>query len=170
MKLDKYIRSIPDFPKKGILFRDITTLLNNPYAFCRSINEMARIFRQKKVEVIAGVESRGFIFGAALAYKLKCSFVPLRKPGKLPAAVFRESFKLEYGKDSLQMHRDAFRKGAGVVIVDDLLATGGTAKAALRLVRRLKAKILGIIFLIELEALEGRKKLGGVPVYSLIKF
>ena len=170
MRLDKYIRAIKDFPQKGILFRDITTLLNDAAAFSYSINKMAKIFKGEKVEIVAGIESRGFIFGSALAYKLKCGFVPLRKPGKLPAPVFKESFRLEYGTDSLQMHRDAFKQGARLIIVDDLLATGGTAKAALRLVKKLQADVIGLAFVVELKELKGREKIREVPVYSLVEF
>ena len=170
MRLDKYIRAIKDFPQKGILFRDITTLLNDAAAFSYSINKMARIFKGKGVEIVAGIESRGFIFGSALAYKLKCGFVPLRKPEKLPAPVFKESFRLEYGTDSLQMHRDAFKQGARLIIVDDLLATGGTAKAALRLVKKLQADVIGMAFVVELKELKGREKIRKVPVYSLVEF
>ncbi|MCD6134496.1 MAG: adenine phosphoribosyltransferase [Candidatus Omnitrophica bacterium] len=170
MRLDKYIRAIKDFPQKGILFRDITTLLNDAAAFSYSINKMAKIFKGEKVEMVAGIESRGFIFGSALAYKLKCGFVPLRKPEKLPAPVFKESFRLEYGTDSLQMHRDAFKQGARLIIVDDLLATGGTAKAALRLVKKLQADVIGLAFVVELKELKGREKIREVPVYSLVEF
>ncbi|HEC70169.1 MAG TPA: adenine phosphoribosyltransferase [Candidatus Omnitrophica bacterium] len=170
MKLENFIRSIPDFPKKGILFRDITTLLNNPKAFKLAIEEMAHLFKDKKAEVIVAAESRGFIFGGALAYRLKSAFVPVRKPGKLPYKTYKVSYDLEYGKDSLEIHQDAFKKGARVLILDDLLATGGTAKAIVRLVKKLGGRIIGILFLIELTQLKGRNKLKGLPVYSLIKY
>jgi len=170
MKLENFIRSIPDFPKKGVLFRDITTLLNNPKAFRLAIEEMAHLFKDKKVEVIVAAESRGFIFGGALAYKLKSAFIPVRKPGKLPYKTYRVSYDLEYGKDSLEIHQDAFKKGARVLILDDLLATGGTARAIVRLVKKLRGKIIGVLFLIELTQLRGRSKLKGLPVYSLIRY
>ena len=170
MKLENFIRSIPDFPKKGILFRDITPLLNNPKAFKASIDRMASLLKNKKIDVIVAAESRGFIFGGALAYKLKCGFVPVRKPGKLPYRIYKISYGLEYGRDSLEIHRDAFKKGAKVLILDDLLATGGTAKALAKLVKKMGGKIIGVMFLIELSALKGRKRLRNLPVYSLIKY
>ena len=170
MKLDKFIRAIPDFPKKGILFRDITTLLNNPNAFRKSIQQMQIILKDYKIDVIVAPESRGFIFAGALAYKLGCSFVPVRKPGKLPWKTYKAKYSLEYGEDSLEIHQDAFKKGTRVLILDDLLATGGTVKAITSLVKKLKGKIVGIIFLIELTALGGRKKVKNLPVYSLIKY
>lgn len=170
MKLDKFIRSVPDFPKNGILFRDITTLLNEPRAFKSSINQMAKILDGKKIDVIVAAESRGFIFGGALAYKLGYPFVPIRKPGKLPYKIHKVTYSLEYGKDCLEIHRDGFRKGARVLILDDLLATGGTAKAITKLVKKLGGKITAILFLIELASLQGRRKLADFPVYSLIKF
>lgn len=170
MKLHKHIRSIPDFPKKGILFRDITTLLNNSKAFKSSINELAKALKNKKIDYIVAAESRGFIFGGALAYKLGCGFVPVRKPGKLPYKTHRHTYSLEYGKDSLEIHRDAFPRGAKVLVLDDLLATGGTALALIKLVKKLKGKIAAVLFLIELTALKGKNKLKGYPVYSLIKF
>ncbi len=170
MKLENFIRSIPDFPKKGILFRDITPLLNNPKAFKASIDRMASLLKNKKIDVIVAAESRGFIFGGALAYKLKCGFVPVRKPGKLPYETYKISYGLEYGRDSLEIHRDAFKKGAKVLILDDLLATGGTAKALAKLVKKMGGKIIGVMFLIELSALKGRKRLRNLPVYSLIKY
>ncbi|OQX80131.1 MAG: adenine phosphoribosyltransferase [Candidatus Omnitrophica bacterium 4484_70.1] len=168
--LSQFIRSIPDFPKKGILFRDITTLLNNSQAFKKSIDELANLFKNKKIEYIVAAESRGFIFGGALAYKLKCGFVPVRKKGKLPYKTYRYTYSLEYGKDSLEIHRDAFPPNSRILILDDLLATGGTALAIVNLVKKLKGKIAGIAFLIELTELNGRKKIKKYPVYSLIKF
>lgn len=170
MKLNKYIRSIPDFPQKGILFRDITTLLNNPKALKQAIDELAGLLKGKKIDYIVAAESRGFIFGGALAYKLGCGFIPVRKPGKLPARVHRHAYSLEYGKDSLEIHRDAFSPAKTILILDDLLATGGTALALIKLVEKLKGKIAGIVFLIELTDLKGRNKIKKYPVYSLIKF
>lgn len=170
IKLQNSIRSIPDFPKKGILFRDITTLLNNASAFKTAINELAKLFKAKKIDYIAAAESRGFIFGSALAYKLGCGFVPVRKPGKLPAPTYRYTYSLEYGSDSLEIHRDAFPTGSKVLILDDLLATGGTALAIVELVKKLDAKIVAIAFLIELSDLKGRDKLNEYPVVSLIRY
>lgn len=169
-KLQKSIRSIPDFPKKGILFRDITTLLNNAAAFKTAINELAKFFKTKKIEYILAAESRGFIFGSVLAYKLGCGFVPVRKPGKLPAPTHRYVYSLEYGSDALEIHRDAFPGGSRVLILDDLLATGGTALAIIELAKKLNAKIVAVAFLIELSDLKGRDKLKGYPVFSLIKY
>ncbi len=170
MDLKNLIRTIPDFPKKGILFRDITTLLNNRKAFKITIDRLANLFKDKKIDYIVCAEARGFILGGALAYKLGCGFVPVRKPGKLPYKSYKVSYGLEYGKDSFCIHRDAFPKGAKILIVDDLLATGGTAHAIVKLVRKLRGKIAGIVFLIELLSLRGRRKLKPYPVYSLIKF
>ncbi len=170
MDLSKTIRNIPDFPKKGILFRDITTLLNNSRAFYRAIDDLARLFRNKRIDYVVAAEARGFVFGGALAYKLKCGFIPVRKPKKLPYKTYRYTYSLEYGKDSLEIHRDACPKNSRVVILDDLLATGGTAQAIIKLIEKLKAKIVGVAFLIELVDLQGRKKIKKYPVYSLIKF
>ena len=170
MDLAKTIRAIPDFPKKGILFRDITTLLNDKKAFSRTIDALAKRIKKKRVGYILAAEARGFIFGGALAYKLGCGFVPVRKPGKLPAATYSYTYSLEYGKDSLEIHRDAFPRGARVVILDDLLATGGTTLALINLAKKLGAKIVDIIFLVELVDLQGRKKLRNYPVHSLIKY
>lgn len=170
MRLDTVIRSVPDFPKKGIIFKDITTLLNNKTAFKLAIDELLRLLKGKRIDYIVAAESRGFIFGGALAYKLNCGFVPIRKPGKLPAKTYRYTYSLEYGKDSVEIHRDAFGAGAHVLVLDDLLATGGTAKAMVKLVKKLKGKVVGIAVLIELTFLKGRKNLKGHPVYSLIKY
>ena len=169
-QLKKYIRSIPDFPKQGILFRDITTLLKNKAAFKKSIDDLAKIVKGKKIDCVVAVESRGFIFGAALAYKLGAGFIPVRKKGKLPAETISADYALEYGTDSLFMHKDALQPGSKVLIVDDLLATGGTAAAVCQMIGQLKAKISGIIFLIELCDLKGRDKLKNYPVYSLIRY
>ena len=170
MKLEKCIRDIPDFPKKGILFKDITTLLNDKRAFKKAINDMAKVLKGRKIDYIVAAESRGFIFGSALAYRLNCGFVPIRKPGKLPAKTYCYTYSLEYGKDSLEIHRDAFPSGSKVLILDDLLATGGTALASAKLVEKLKGKVAAIIFLIELTFLKGRNKLKKYPVISLIKY
>ncbi|HAJ56559.1 MAG TPA: adenine phosphoribosyltransferase [Candidatus Omnitrophica bacterium] len=168
--LKKYIRDIPDFPKQGILFRDITTLLKDKKAFKKAIDSLAKAVKGKKVDYIVAVESRGFIFGAALAYKLGAGFVPVRKKGKLPAETISVTYELEYGTDTLEMHKDAIAPGSKVLIVDDLLATGGTVSAVCQLSEKIKSKIVGIIFLIELCGLKGRDKLKGLPVYSLIQY
>ena len=168
--LKKAIRNIPDFPKQGILFRDITTLLKDKKAFKNSVDSLAKVIKGKKVDYVVAVESRGFIFGAALAYKLGAGFVPVRKKGKLPAETISASYALEYGTDSLEMHKDALEPNARILIVDDLLATGGTVAAVCSLSEQLKAKIIGIIFLIELCGLKGRDKLKNYPVFSLIKY
>lgn len=169
-QLKECIRAIPDFPKKGILFRDITTLLKDKKYFHASIDILAKQYTAKKIDCIVAAESRGFIFGAALAYKLGCGFVPVRKKGKLPHKTNSVTYELEYGTDTLEIHQDAFEKGARVLIVDDLLATGGTVAAIVKLVKDMSAKIVGACFLIELVTLSGRKKLKGFPVFSLIKY
>ena len=170
MKLDKCIRAIPDFPKKGILFRDITTLLNDKKAFKKAINDLAKKLKGKKIDYIVAAESRGFIFGGALAYKLNCGFVPVRKPGTLPSKTYKYTYALEYGTDTLEIHCDAVKPKSRVLVLDDLLATGGTAVAMAKLTEKLKAKVVGILFLIELAALGGRKKLKQYPIYTLIKY
>ncbi|MBN1527330.1 MAG: adenine phosphoribosyltransferase [Candidatus Omnitrophica bacterium] len=167
--LKKYIRDIPGFPKPGIIFKDITTLLKEGKAFKESIDMLASELEGKKAQVVLSVESRGFIFGAALAYKLGLGIVPIRKPGKLPHEKHTITYDLEYGKDALEMHKDAFKKGDKVLIVDDLLATGGTTRAVIDLVEKMGGEIAGIAFLIELLPLKGREKLKGYPVYSIIK-
>ncbi len=164
------IRSIPDFPKKGILFRDITTLLARGDVFQKVINDFAKKYASKKISKIAGIESRGFIFGTPLAYKLKSGVVLIRKKGKLPHRIVSASYALEYGTDTLEMHEDAIRPGERVLIVDDLLATGGTAKATAELIEKVGGKIVGFAFLIELAFLNGRKNLKGYDVFSLIQY
>lgn len=168
--LKKYIRNIPDFPKKGILFRDITTLLNNKKKFHQVIDILALRYEKKKIDAVVAVEARGFILGGALAYKLGASIVPVRKKGKLPYKTCRANYSLEYGKDTLEMHQDAFKRGSRILIVDDLLATGGTIGAVCELVEELKGRIVGIAFLIELTDLKGRSRLKDLPVYSLIRY
>jgi adenine phosphoribosyltransferase len=168
--LKKSIRTIPNHPRKGIMFRDITTLLNDPNAFQIAIDEIANHFKTKKIDKIISIESRGFILGGALAYILHVGFVPARKPGKLPATTLRETYKLEYGMDALEIHVDALQKGENILLVDDLLATGGTMKAACNLVRKLGCNIVGIAFLIELGYLDGRKKLPDLDVFSLVQY
>ena len=153
------IRDVADFPREGIVFKDITTVLRDHEAFKHSIDLLAKHFEKQKIDYIAGIEARGFIFGSALAYKLGIGFIPIRKPGKLPSKTERISYDLEYGKDSLEIHTDAVEPGKRVLIVDDLLATGGTAEAAIKLVKKIGGIIIGIAFVVELEFLNGRKKL-----------
>lgn len=164
------VRTVPDFPRPGILFRDITPLLADPKGFHIALDALAHRFTGERVDAVAGVESRGFIFGAALAARLNASFVPVRKPGKLPAAVDRVSYSLEYGEAELEMHRDALFEGAQVLVVDDLLATGGTAAAVASLIERQGAVVHAFAFVIELRALDGRSRLGGAPVVSVLKY
>ena len=164
------IRHVPDFPKPGILFYDITTLLCDPQGFRDTIDAMAAPYMGEDLDQVVGIESRGFILGAAIAATLGCGFVPIRKPGKLPAATYQESYHLEYGTDSLEIHQDACGQNQRVLIVDDVLATGGTARAAIDLVKKTGAKIIGAAFLIELDLLKGRDKLAGEPVYSVLQY
>jgi adenine phosphoribosyltransferase len=164
------VREVPDFPTKGILFRDITPLLADPRGFHIVLDALAHRFIGERIDAVVGMESRGFIFGAAIAARLNCSFVPVRKPGRLPASVDRVSYSLEYGEAELEMHRDALEEKAQVLIVDDLLATGGTAAAAASLVERQGAIVHAFAFVIELEGLEGRAGLGGRPVVSVLKY
>lgn len=169
MELKDTIRAIEDYPKKGVIFRDITTLLKDKEAFKKAVDEMAEKI-DKDVDKIIGIEARGFIFGAALAYKLEKGFVPVRKPGKLPWDKVSESYELEYGEDSIEIHKDAIEAGEKIVIVDDLLATGGTSKACINLVEKLKGEVSSAIFLVELEDLKGREILSGTRVESIIKY
>ena len=164
------VRDVPDFPRPGILFRDITPLLADPKGFHIALDALAHRFTGEKIDAVAGVESRGFIFGAALAARLNASFVPIRKPGKLPSAVDRVSYSLEYGEAELEMHRDALSDGAEVLVVDDLLATGGTAAASASLVERQGGRVHAFAFVIELRALDGRARLGSTPVVSVLKY
>ena len=168
--LKEQIREVRDFPKKGVNFMDITTLLKDPLVFRETINIFTNHFKNNDIKKVVGIESRGFILGSVLAYQLKAGFVPVRKPGKLPAKTISEKYKLEYGTDGVEIHRDAIEKGESVVIVDDLLATGGTMAATAKLVERLGGEIIEIVVLIELEFLNGRKKLKNRPVFSLIKY
>jgi adenine phosphoribosyltransferase len=168
--LKKTIRDIPDFPKPGILFKDITTLLKDKSALKKSIDILAAEFKGKRIKYVVGIESRGFIFGTALAYKLGAGFIPVRKKGKLPAKTRSVTYSLEYGTDTLEIHEDALKSGDRVIIVDDLLATGGTVKAVAELVSGLGAKIMGIAFVIELSFLKGREKVSGYPVFSIIQY
>lgn len=172
MKIDlkSKIRDVPDFPKPGIIFKDITTLLQDPQALKETIEIFRKRFENKDIDVLVGIESRGFIFGAALAYALNKGFVPIRKPKKLPAETISQTYELEYGTDSIEIHKDAIRKGQRVVILDDLLATGGTASAAAKLIGKLGGKVVEAAFVIELEFLKGREKLNGFDVYSIIQY
>jgi adenine phosphoribosyltransferase len=168
--LKKMIREVPDFPKKGILFYDITTLLKDKAGFRKVIDALTDQIRPLQPDAVLGIEARGFIFAPALAYNLAAGFVPVRKPNKLPAEAERISYELEYGMDTLEVHKDAVKPGMRVVIADDLLATGGTSLASVRLAEKLGAKVTAVSFVIELEALKGRERLGGYNVVSLLKY
>jgi len=168
--LKKLIREIPDFPKKGILFYDITTLLKDKLGFATLIDALSEHYISKEVDLVLGMEARGFIFAPALAYRLNAGFVPVRKPGKLPAATAKYDYELEYGTNTLEVHKDAIQKGQRVIIVDDLLATGGTAQATAKLATSLGAEIAGLGFAIELDFLNGRDKLKGYDVFSLLHY
>jgi adenine phosphoribosyltransferase len=170
LDLKQKIRSIPDFPKKGVVFRDITTLLADKEALKSAVDKMTENYKDKDIDLILGAEARGFIFGSLLAYNLGTGFIPVRKPGKLPYKTCQTSYDLEYGQNVLQMHIDAVKKGDKVLIVDDLVATGGTAKAKAQLVEEMGGVVVGFCFLIELEFLNPRKVLEGYDVYSLIKY
>lgn len=167
--LKKFVRDIPDFPKKGIIFKDITTLLKNGGAFKQAVDAIAKEHEKEKIDAILSVEARGFLFGAAMAYKLGIGIVPVRKKGKLPHKTHSVTYCLEYGTDTLEIHQDAFQKGARILIVDDLLATGGTTKAVIDLVEKMGGKVIGLAFVVELLPLKGREKLKGYRVTSLIK-
>ena len=169
-QLKKLIREVPDFPKKGILFYDITTLLRDKTGFARLIDLFSEHYIGKQIDLVLGMEARGFIFGPALAYRLNAGFVPVRKPGKLPAATSRVEYDLEYGSNALEIHKDAIEPGQRVLIVDDLLATGGTAEATARLASSLGGKIASLAFVVELDFLKGREKLGGYDVFSLLHY
>ena len=164
------IRIVPHWPKEGIMFRDITTLLNDPIGFRETIDLLYDRYSNKEIDTVVGIESRGFILGAPLAYLLKCGFVPIRKPGKLPAEVESEEYTLEYGTDKIEIHKDAIKKGDQVLIVDDLLATGGTANAARNLVKKLGGEVVECTFVIELSDLKGREKIQGENIYSIVAF
>lgn len=168
--LKAHIREIPDFPKPGILFYDITTLLQNPLALRMTVDRFVWLFAQRRIQKVVGIESRGFMFAPIVAYDLNAGFVPVRKPGKLPAEKVRETYSLEYGNDVLEMHRDAIQPGEHVLIVDDVVATGGTAAATARMVESLGGVVAGFGFIIELTFLDARKKLAGYEVASLIQY
>ena len=168
--IEDIIRTVPDFPKKGISFKDITTLVGDGQGLRDAVNAMMALFKNDKIDVIVGIESRGFIFGAILAYAWGVGFVPIRKPGKLPYRTVRQTYQLEYGSDAVEIHIDALKKGQNVLIVDDLLATGGTILASAKLVENLGAKVVGCCFLIELDFLQARKKLSQYRIESLIHY
>jgi adenine phosphoribosyltransferase len=168
--LKEKIRNVPDFPKAGILFYDITTLLQDPLGLRAAIDALSMPFTDQGIELVVGIESRGFIFGAAVADRIGAGFAPVRKPGKLPSKTVRTSYDLEYGSDSLEIHDDAVKRGQRVLIVDDLLATGGTARATAELVKQLGGTLHALAFLIELVALNGRQRLAGETVHTVLKY
>ena len=169
-ELKKIIRDVPDFPKEGIVFKDITTLLNDPGAFKSSIEQLVSECKRHSIQKVIGIESRGFILGTPISLDLNVGFVPIRKPGKLPADTISETYELEYGTDSIEIHKDAIAPGEKVVIIDDLLATGGTAEAACKLVEKLGAEVVLVAFLVELTFLKGRDKLFGRNLFALLDF
>jgi adenine phosphoribosyltransferase len=169
-RLKEIIRDIPDFPKKGIVFKDVTTLLRDPVSFQRTVDLLGHRYIDKSIDLVVGIEARGFIVGAALAYKLGAGIILVRKPGKLPYKTHKASYELEYGMDELEIHQDAITKGQRVLIADDLLATGGTVSAVISLIEKLGGEIVECAFLIELNFLKGREKLKPHSVYSLINF
>jgi adenine phosphoribosyltransferase len=168
--LKALVRTVPDFPKPGILFYDITTLLKDKTGFAKLIDALAGHYIERKVDLVLGIEARGFIFGPALAYRLNAGFVPVRKPGKLPAVVERVTYDLEYGSDTLEIHQDAIRPGQRVVLVDDLLATGGTMEATVKLVKQLGGEIVGLAFAVELDFLKGRARFPEYDIFSLLHY
>lgn len=170
MDLKSKIRNIKDFPKEGINFKDITTVLKDKEAYRKCIDDMCELVKDQEIDIIVGPEARGFLVGAPMAYKLESGFVPVRKPGKLPAETVSYEYELEYGTDTLELHKDSIKKGQKVVIADDLLATGGTVLSTIKLIEELGGEVVGICFLIELEFLKGRNLLEGYNVKSLIKF
>ncbi len=169
-QLKALVRDVPDFPRDGIVFQDLMPLIGNAEAFHATVQHLAEWARPRAPDVILGAEARGFIFGGALAYELGCGFVPARKPGKLPWKTVRETYDLEYGTDSLEVHADAFANGARVIVLDDVLATGGTAKAKVNLVEQLGGRVVGALFVIELTVLDGRERLEGTDVHALIAY
>ena len=166
----RLIRDVPDFPKEGILFKDITPLLRDPKGLADTVEALARIHRGDRIDAIAAIESRGFIFGPAVALRLSAGFIPIRKPGRLPHETLSETYALEYGTDTVEIHRDAVSRGDRILVLDDLLATGGTAHAAINLVRKLEGEVVAASFVIELDFLAGRANLEGVPINSLIHY
>ena len=172
MNLKDAIRTIPDFPKSGIMYRDITTLLTNRKALKQSIADLAAPYKEMNIDNVAGIEARGFIFGTAVAYELGAGFVPIRKKGKLPFDTYEQDYELEYGQDTIEMHADSIRKGERVLVVDDLIATGGTAEAAIKLIQKTGAEIVGAAFVVDLPDLGGLKRITdmGVPVTALVAY
>jgi len=170
MDLKQHIRNVPDFPKAGILFYDITTLLRDPQGYRITVDMLSTPFEGQGIDSVIGIESRGFILGAAVAHRIGAGFIPIRKPGKLPAKALKETYDLEYGKDALEIHEDAVQPGQKVLIVDDVLATGGTAAAAVQLVRKLGGELHGLAFLIELLFLNGKQKIAGENVFSVLQY
>lgn len=168
--IERYIRDVPNFPKQGIVFKDITPLLQDPEGLKQSIDRLAASVKDHSFDLVCGIESRGFLFGCALAHKLGKGFVPIRKPGKLPWKTASESYELEYGKDTIEIHVDAAQRGERVLLVDDLLATGGTMAASLSLVRKIGGTPVACAFVIELGFLNGRKKLGDIPAHALVRY
>lgn len=169
-KLKAAIRDVPDFPKKGIIFKDITPVLKNGELFSIAVEKMVEPFKNKKIKSIVAIEARGFILGGAIAYILNCGMIPVRKTGKLPSKTYSVTYELEYGTDTLEIHTDAVNKGDRILLVDDLLATGGTAESVCKLIEKSGGEIAGISFLIELAFLKGREKLKNYPIFSLIKY
>ncbi len=170
INLKEYIRDIPDFPKQGIIFKDITPLLKNKEAFQAMVDAFVDIYKDKKIDAVVAVEARGFILGSALAYKLGVGLIPVRKKGKLPAKTRSVTYDLEYGTDTLEMHHDAIKPGDNILVIDDVLATGGTIKAVTDLIKELEGKIIGVAFLMELSFLKGKEKLENLPIQSLITY
>jgi adenine phosphoribosyltransferase len=170
MDIKAKIRTIPHFPKEDIMFRDVTTLLKDPAGFRYLIDHLVQRYGGRKIDKVVGIESRGFILGGALAHQLNVGFIPVRKPGKLPAEKDSVSYSLEYGTDTLEIHKDAIQPGENILIVDDLIATGGTCKATIDLIEKLQGKVVECAFIVELPALHGVEKLGGVAAYSMVKF
>ncbi len=170
MDFKNHITDVPDYPVKGVIFKDITTLWKNPEALKQSINKLVEHYKDKKIDKIVAAEARGFIIGAPMALELNAGFVPIRKPKKLPRQAITETYDLEYGTDTLAMHKDAIEEGEKVLIVDDLIATGGTCRAIANLVKQLKGDIIGFCFLVELEFLKGREKIKEYDIFSLIKY
>lgn len=170
MDIKSLIRDIPDFPKPGIIYRDITTLLQSSEGLNYVIDHFSELFSEQEIDYVIGIESRGFIFGAPIAYKLDAGFVPVRKSGKLPAEIHSIEYELEYGSDTLEIHQDAIQPESRILIVDDLIATGGTAAATAELINKLGCELIGFAFIIELLALEGRAKLPDAPIQSMVKY
>jgi adenine phosphoribosyltransferase len=168
--LSQYIRDVPDFPKPGIIFKDITGLLKNGPAFKRAIDAISEQYKKQKIDTVVCIEARGFLLGSALAYRLGAGLVPVRKKGKLPWKVYRKSYALEYGQDQLEIHQDGIKAGQNILIVDDVIATGGTIAAVAGLVKEMKGNITGAAFLIELADLKGREKIKDIPIFALIKY